>query len=139
MVAFPGLALERLLFDPMAKRVCAALWGLAWLVVALLLLLPISVPGPSGSDLVGHFLLFATIAFAAVGFSRRPGQLAWLMVATGALGMALEYAQGFAPYRASEVADAVANGMGALAGYAAALLVLYLVIRPAEPRYRAAP
>ena len=127
--------MERLLFDRRAKRACAALWGVAWVGVAALLLLPLSAPGPSGSDLVGHFLLFATIAFAAVGFSRRPGQLAWLTFATGALGMALEYAQGFVPYRESELADAVANGVGALAGYAAALLALYFVIRPAEPRY----
>jgi VanZ family protein len=130
--------MARLLFDRRAKRVCAALWGGAWVVVASLLLLPLSVPGPSGSDLVGHFLLFATMSFTAVGFSRRPGQLAWLAFATVALGMALEYAQGFVPYRSSEVPDAVANGMGALAGYAAALLVLYFVIRPAEPRYGAA-
>ena len=43
------------------------------------------------------------------------------------------------PYRSSEVADAMANGVGGLAGYAAALLVLYFVIRPAEPRLAAAP
>ena len=127
--------MEHLLFDQRAKRACAALWGVAWVVVAALLLLPLSVPGPGGGDLVAHFLLFAAIAFAAVGFSRRPGQLAWLTLATGALGMALEYAQGFVPYRTSEVADAVANGLGALAGYVAALLVLYFVIRPAELRY----
>jgi VanZ family protein len=130
--------MARLLFDRRAKRVCAALWGGAWVIVASLLLLPLGVPGPSGSDLVGHFLLFATMSFAAVGFSRQPGQLAWLAFATVALGMGLEYAQGFVPYRSSEVPDAVANGMGALAGYVVALLVLYFVIRPAEPRYGAA-
>jgi VanZ family protein len=131
--------MARLLFDRRARLVCAGLWGAAWLVVAALLLLPLGVSGPSGSDLAGHFLVFATMAFAAVGFSRRPGQLAWLAGATVALGGALEYAQGFVPYRSSEVADAVANGVGGLAGYAAALLVLYFVIRPAEPRLAAAP
>ena len=130
--------MELLLFDPRAKLVCATLWGVGWAVVALLLLLPLSLPGPSGSDLVGHFLLFAVMSFTAVAFSRRPGQLAWLAFATIALGIALEYAQAFVPHRSSEVPDAVANGMGALAGYAAALLVLYFVIRPAELRYGAA-
>jgi VanZ family protein len=132
--------MERLLFDPRARHVCAASWGVAWAVVACLLLMPLSgpVPAPSGSDLVVHFFLFATMAFTAVGFNRRPAQLALLALVTAALGMALEYAQGFVPTRFSTVADAVANDLGALAGYVAALTVLYFVIRPAKPRYRAA-
>lgn len=129
--------MARLLLDRKARLVCAGLWGVAWCVVALLLLLPLGVPAPGGSDLIGHFLLFATMASAAVAFSRRPGQLAWLAFATIALGTALEVTQGFVPYRSSEVADAVANGLGGLAGYAVALLVLHFVIRPAEPRFRA--
>jgi hypothetical protein len=127
--------MERLLFDPRAKRVCAGLWGAAWLGVAAALLLPLGVSTPGRSDLVGHFLLFGAMAFGAVGFSRRPGQLACLALATIAFGTALEFAQDLVPSRTFEAIDAVANGMGALAGYAAALLVLYFVIRPAEPRY----
>jgi VanZ family protein len=128
--------MERLLFDPRARHVCAALWGVAWAVVAVLLLMPLSVP--SGGDLVIHFLLFATMAFTAVGFNRHPAQLALLALVTAALGMALEYAQGYVPTRSSTVADAVANDLGAFVGYVAALTVLYVVIRPAEPRHRAA-
>jgi VanZ like family len=131
--------MARLLFDRRARLVCAGLWAIAWCGVASLLLLPLGMPTPGGSDLFGHFLLFATMAFAAVGFSRDPRQLAWLTLVTIVLGAALEYAQGFLSYRTSEIADAVANAMGGLAGYGAALLVLYLVIRPVEPRLRAAP
>ena len=131
--------MSRLLFDRKARFVCAGLWGVAWLGVVALLLLPLGVAAPGRSDLVGHFVLFAAMAAAAVGFSRRPGQLAWLALVTVALGIALEIAQGFVPYRVSEVADAAANGLGGLAGYSIALLVLYFVIRPAEPGYRAAP
>jgi hypothetical protein len=127
--------MERLLFDPRAKRVCAGLWGAAWLGVAAALLLPLGVSTPGRSDLVGHFLLFGAMAFGAVGFSRRPGQLAYLALATIAFGTALEFAQDLVPSRTFEAIDAVANAIGALAGYAAALLVLYFVIRPAEPRY----
>jgi VanZ family protein len=130
--------MRRLLFDHRVRRICAGLWAIAWLGVAALLLLPLGVAAPGRGDLVGHFLLFATMAFAAVGFSRRPGQLAWLALVTVALGTALELAQGFVPYRSAELADAVADAAGGLAGYGAALLVLYLVIRPAEPRVRAA-
>ena len=129
----------RLLLDRRARLVCALLWGLAWLVVAVLMLMPpLSGQVPPGSDLVAHFLVFGAMALAAVGFSRRPGQLAWLAVLTIALGGAFEYAQSFVPYRSAELADAVANAAGGLAGYGAALLVLYFVIRPAEPRFGAA-
>lgn len=130
--------MTRLMFDRRARLLCALSWGVAWAVVAALLLMPLDVPAPPGGDLVAHFLLFGTMAFAAVGFSRRPGQLAWLALVTLILGVALEYAQGFVPTRYTETADALANGVGAAAGYALALLVLHFVIRPAEPRVRTA-
>lgn len=117
---------------------CAALWGVAWLGVAAALLLPLGVSTPGRSDLLGHFLLFGAMAFGAVGFSRRPGQLACLALATIAFATTLELAQGLVPYRTFEAFDAVANGMGALAGYVAALFVLYYVIRPAALRYGSA-
>ena len=129
------MGMARLLFDQRARLVCAVLWGAAWLGVAAALLLPLGVSTPGRSDLAGHFLLFGAMAFGTVGFSRRPGQLACLALATIALGTALEFAQDLVPYRTFELIDAVANGVGALAGYAAALLVLYFLIRPAEPRY----
>lgn len=130
--------MARLLFDRRARLVCALFWGLAWLVVAVLLLMPLTQSAPPGSDLVAHFLVFGAMALAAVGFSRRPGQLAWLAFLTIALGIGFEYAQSFVPYRSAEFADAVADAAGALAGYGAALLVLYCVIRPAELRVRTA-
>jgi VanZ like family len=130
---------ERLLFDRRGQLVCAGLWGAAWLGVAAALLLPAAVATPDRTDLVAHFLLFGAMAFGTVGFSRRPGQLACLALATVALGAALEFAQKVVPYRTFDVSDAVANGVGALAGYVAALLVLYCVIRPAALRYGDAP
>jgi VanZ like family len=132
---FAGFAMARLLFDRKAMRLCARLWGGAWIGVALALLLPLGVPAPGRTDLLWHFLLFGVMAFATVGFSRRPGQLACLALATIACATALEYAQGLVPYRTFDPIDAVANSAGALAGYVAALLVLYYVIRPAAPRY----
>ena len=126
-----------LLFDRRARLVCAALWGLAWLVVAALMLLPLGTATPPGSDRVAHFLVFGAMALTAVGFCRRPDQLAWLAVLTVALGGAFEYAQSLVPYRSAEFADAVADAAGGLAGYGAALLILYFVIRPAESRGRA--
>jgi VanZ family protein len=130
--------MARLLFDRRARLACALIWGLAWLVVAALMLMPMSVPAPAGSDLLVHFLVFGAMAFAALSFSRHPGPLAGFAIMTIALGAALEYTQSLVPYRSAAIADAVADGVGALVGYALALLVLYVVIRPAEPRFRAA-
>jgi hypothetical protein len=130
--------MERLLFDRRAKLVCAALWGVAWLATAAALLLPVGVAGPGRSDLMAHFLLFGTLAFGALGFSRRAGQLGWLAFTTLALSMALEFAQKLVPYREFDLLDAVANGVGALAGLSVALLVLHFVIRPAELRWNGA-
>ena len=117
--------MSRLLFDRKARLACAAIWGVAWLGVGALLLLPLGMPGSGGSDLLGHFLLFGTMAFATVSFSRRPQQLAGLAIATVVLGGALEFAQSFVPYRTSDLTDAIANGAGGLVGCAVALLVLY--------------
>jgi hypothetical protein len=131
--------MARLLFDRRAKRVCAGLWGVGWLGVAALMLLPLGVAGgPEGGDLIAHFLVFGAMALAAVGFSRSPGQLAWLASLTVALGVGFEYAQSFLPYRSAAIDDAIADALGGLVGYVLALLVLYFVIRPTEPRLAAA-
>ena len=136
--AKPGTRMEHLLFDRRAKLMCAALWFVAWLVAAAALLLPLGVSAPGRSDLMAHFMLFASLAFSAIGFSRRPGQLTCLALVTIAFATTLEFAQKLVPYRTFDLTDAVTNGLGAFAGYAAALLVLFLVIRPAELRWSGA-
>ena len=125
------------LFDPRTRRMFAALWALAWLGVAALLLSPLSAAGPTHSDLVAHFLLFGAMAFAAVSFSHRAGQLAGLTLATVAGATALEFAQQLVPYRTFDLTDAAANALGATSGYALALVVLLLWIRPADATRRA--
>jgi VanZ family protein len=125
------------LFDPRTRRVFTALWAFAWLGVAALLLSPLPAAGPTHSDLVAHFLLFAAMAFATVSFSHRPGQLALLTLATIAGATALEFAQGLTPYRTFDLTDAAANALGAASGYGLALVVLLLWIRPADPSLQA--
>jgi VanZ family protein len=114
----------------------AALWALAWLGVAALLLSPLPAAGPTHSDLVAHFLLFGGMAFAAVSFSHRAGQLAGLTLATVIGATALELAQELVPYRTFDLIDAAANALGASSGFALALTVLTLWIRPADPTRR---
>ena len=122
-----------LLFDRRVKSTLFWLWCLAWLIVAALLLTPLSNPIElSHSDLIAHFLLFGCLAFGAVGFSRRATELTLLAVITVAGGVALEFAQGQVPYRTFDILDMGANALGAMVGYGGALAVLLLVIAPAE-------
>jgi VanZ family protein len=124
------------LFNPRTRLICATLWALAWLAATALLLLPMPVAGPARSDLAAHFLLFGGLAFAAVSFSHRAGQLAGLALATIAGATALEFAQRLVPYRTFDLTDIAANALGAGSGYALALAVLLLLIRPADPARR---
>jgi VanZ like family len=125
------------LFQPRTRRALATFWGLAWFVVAALLLLPIPGGVPDGTDKVVHFLMFASLAFGAVSFSHRPGRLAGLALLTIAGGSALEFAQRLTSWRTFDLRDAAANSLGATFGFALALLVLFLWIRPADPTQRA--
>jgi VanZ family protein len=122
----------QLLFDDRVKKILFGLWCLLWLIIAVLLLAPLSSPmSMSYWDVIGHFLVFACMAFAAVGFSHRGSDLTLLAAATVAGGMALEFAQGLVPYRTFDILDMGANTLGAMVGYGGALTVLLLVIRPA--------
>jgi hypothetical protein len=114
------------------RPLLAALWAVAWVGVAVLLLLPMPVSGPGRSDLLVHFLLFGGMAFAAIGFSRRAGQLAGLALLTIVGGTALEFAQKLVAYRSFDLTDAAANALGATSGFGLAVIVLALWLRPAE-------
>lgn len=118
------------LFHPTVKLTCLALWCLAWLGVAALLLAPLPSSGVQ-SDLLAHAVLFGAMALGAVSFCHHPGQLTLLTVITIAVGTVLELAQGLVPYRTFDLHDALANALGAGAGYLAALAILYSVVRPA--------
>lgn len=122
---------------PEVRRLCRLLWYAAWLAIGALLLMPVGIGAPSGSDLVVHAGLFGGMALGAVTFCQEPRRLALLAATTFALGVVLEGAQGLLPWRSFELRDMVADGLGALAGYGAALLVLRLLIRPADPALRA--
>jgi VanZ family protein len=122
----------QLLFDRRGRRMLFGLWCLGWLTTTLLMLTPLKNPmSVSHSDLVAHFAAFAGLAFGAVGFARRGTELTLLAVATIAGGVALEFAQGLVPSRTFDILDMGANTLGAMVGYAGALTLLLLVIRPA--------
>jgi VanZ family protein len=120
------------LFQPHTRRLLAVLWAIAWLVVTVLLLMPVPGGVPEGTDKIAHFSLFAGLALGAVSFSHRAGQLSGLALLTIAGGAALEVAQRVTPWRTFDPADALANTLGATSGYALALILLLLWIRPAD-------
>jgi VanZ family protein len=69
------------------------------------------------SDKVGHFLAyFVLMAWFGQIYRTRRVRLAWL-VGLCAIGLALELIQGTMPTRSADVADALANATGALAGW----------------------
>ena len=85
-------------------------------VIVLSLLPQADIPELGISDKLEHFATYAGLAFlGGIGFSRGrwPVVLPLLLIA---LGVALEYLQHLAPGRATELVDALANGLGALAG-----------------------
>lgn len=119
-------------FDAKIRPLLAGLWAAAWVGVAALLLLPMPVSTPDRGDLLLHFLLFAGMAFGAIGFCRRASQLAGLALLTIVCATALELAQQLVAYRSFDPTDAAANVLGAISGYALAMIVLVLWLRPAE-------
>ena len=121
-----------------------ALFGLLFVVITFLTLTPNPVETEPGfaltrwiadfllgdarnADKVGHFLAYASLGLAAFWarlavFSKR-----WAVtLVLAAYGVLLEGLQGLGGVRSPEVADAVANVLGALAGFAGALALVRL-------------
>jgi VanZ family protein len=93
----------------------------------------LSVPAPSGSDKVVHFLMYALFGFLTHrAVAVRPGLRSLLVVAASlaVFGLLDEWHQAFIPGRAADAADFVMDAAGAFAGAA-----LYLA---ASPRGRTA-
>lgn len=126
------------LYEPKVRAGFFGLWCLGWVAVTMALLAPLPFPMPGGSDLVAHVAVFAAMSFGAVAFCHGPFRLAGLALLTTLAGLLLEYAQSFTRYRIFDVQDAWADALGAGLGYALALVVLYSLIRPADPALREA-
>lgn len=81
-------------------------------------------------DKVAHFMAYAALggaaAFAGLAIA---GRRAYLIGALAIYGALLEFIQGLGGVRAPEFADALANSLGALAAFPAALAVERLALR----------
>ena len=81
-----------------------------------------ALPGLGLWDKLAHLVAYGLMALAGgIGFPSRP-TLIRLFVSLILLGVVLELGQGWTGHRSAEVADAVANTVGVLAGLSLAII-----------------
>ncbi len=94
-------------------------WGMV-LAVLVLSLIPLDVDLGENRDKLAHFLAYGALSFwFGMLFEGRVRQLA-IALGFAAMGVGIEFLQGMTDYRTEEVADMVANAIGAALGWAAA-------------------
>ena len=85
--------------------------------VVVLSLVPLDVDLQKGGDKIAHFIAYGSMSFwFATLFRGRVRQLV-IAIAFAAMGVAIEFLQGLTDYRTFEVADMVANAVGAALGW----------------------
>ena len=115
------------------------LWlTLGWLLVAAVIYLsltpqPIEIDIEQG-DKLGHILAYLTLMIWFAQLYRRPMHV-WWGVGFVALGVALEYVQGWTGYRDFDYFDMVADGIGVAAGWLIGGTSLASLLRSLEQRF----
>ncbi|MPY74867.1 MAG: VanZ family protein [Alphaproteobacteria bacterium] len=103
------------------RKLGRAGFAISILAIVVLSLLPgDDLPDVDLSDKIGHFIAYAEIALLGIlGYRARTGTI---LAAVAALGGVLEIGQIYVPGRSADIVDFAVNGLGILAGYAAARL-----------------
>lgn len=117
-------------------RLWLGLWLGGWLLCIVLSLAPApNLPGPTGSDKVGHFLAYFTLtAWAVWTFRTRRAHLLAALALVG-LGIAMEYAQAsLTRVRLGDVRDAVANTLGVAVGLSLTFTPLQFLLERLDRR-----
>jgi len=112
------------------------LWLAGWvLCIVLSLMPPPDLPGPAGSDKLGHFLAYFTLtAWAVWTFRTRRAHLLAALSLVG-LGIAMEIAQAsLTSLRLGDVRDAIANTLGVAVGLTLSFTPLQLLLERIERR-----
>ena len=95
-----------------------------WLLILLVIvvsLVPVPVEVPvEGGDKFGHMAAYAALMLWFANVYELPVRRGVLAVGFVALGIALEFAQGWTGYRTFELADMVADALGVAVGWALA-------------------
>ena len=104
-------------------RLWLGLWALAIIALIVVCLIPLDglPPLPDNSDKVEHLLGYFLLSAAAVQLFYGRRALSLSAVGLIALGIGIEFAQGFTAYRSPDPADALANTCGVLLGMTTAL------------------
>jgi hypothetical protein len=108
---------------------------LGWSMVAavvVLSLIPVDVDLGENRDKLAHFIAYGSLSFwFGMLFDGRGRQLR-MAIAFAAMGVALEFLQGLTGYRSFEVADMIANAVGAALGWGLAQTPLRNALNWAE-------
>jgi hypothetical protein len=91
-------------------------WGMVAAVVVLSLI-PVSVDLGEGRDKLAHFAAYGGLSFWFGMLYRGSMRQITIALAFAAMGVVLEFLQGLTDYRTFEVADMVANAIGAALGW----------------------
>lgn len=83
-------------------------------LVAILSLMPVS--GAGGNDKLAHILMYAFLSSWFSLLVIRYRSLCWVLFGLIAYGLLMEFLQGLTDYRSAELADAIANSIGATIG-----------------------
>jgi VanZ family protein len=86
-------------------------------------------PGVPGSDKLHHFLAYAGCMFAWALALSTPKSRFIALILICAMGVLIEFLQGWSGWRTFEVADMIANALGATFGWIAARVQAVLVQR----------
>lgn len=130
----------QILLNPRFRIASCLAWCLSWPAIAVLLLTPLPFALISRSDLLGHLLLFAVMTVSVVAFARTRTQIIALAILSTGYGIALEFAQAYVPNRTFDVADAIANALGGIAGcFFAIILLEHLLGKHAGARRETTP
>ena len=99
------------------RRIWLLLGGGMVFSVVVLSLIPVDVDLGEGRDKVAHFLAYGSMSFwFGMLFAGRARQLG-IALAFALMGVGIEFLQGLTDYRTFEVADMVANAIGAALGW----------------------
>jgi len=91
-------------------------WGMVVSVVVSSLI-PVEIDLSGGRDKIAHLLAYGSLSLGfGMLFGGRARQLV-IAIAFAAMGVALEFLQGLTDYRTFEIADMIANAIGAVLGW----------------------
>jgi len=100
--------------------------------VVVLSLIPLDVDFVENEDKLAHFVAYGSLAFwFGMLIEGRSRQL-WVALGFAAMGVVLEFLQGLTDYRTFEVADMIANAIGATTGWGLAQTPLRNVLEWVE-------